>query len=156
MGGRLERLLWTILNYDDNSTSQVRQRQEYKAKDFAKTPPPVLACSKADERCLEKQEESEVVMAMAKVGWKRNALRDKAGRKAGQRAGGHLSSRTFQDPATRPQTGSTVKPFPEILANSNIWVYSGGLPKFRQFLIFCFQSAVLLPGLDLSLFGNME
>ena len=39
--------------------------------------------------------------------------------------------------------------FPETLANPNIWVCSGGLPKFRQFLIFCFQSAVLLPGLDM-------
>ena len=54
-----------------------------------------------------------------------------------------------QDPATRPQTGSTVKTFPETLANPNIWVYSGAVPKFRQFLNFCFQSAVLLPGLDM-------
>ena len=57
-----------------------------------------------------------------------------------------------QDPATRPQTGSTVKTFPETPANPNIWVYSGGLPKFRQFLIFCFQSAVLLPGLEITPF----
>ena len=63
--------------------------------DFVKAPPPVLACGKADDRTLVKQEESEVVMPMAKVGWTRNALRDKAGRKAGQQAGGHLSSATL-------------------------------------------------------------
>ena len=55
---------------------------------------------------------------------------------------------TCQGPETRPHLGSTEKKIPETSANPNIWVYSGGLPKFRRFLIFCFQSAVLLPGLE--------
>ena len=41
-----------------------------------------------------------------------------------------------------------LKKNPETSANPSIWGYSGGLPKFRQFLICCFQAAVLFWALD--------
>ena len=54
-----------------------------------------------------------------------------------------------QDPATRPQTGSKKLKIAETSANLHYIPICWGLPEFQEMFLRCFQSAVLLPGLEM-------
>ena len=58
---------------------------------------------------------------------------------------------TYQGGATRPQLGSKKLKIAETSANLHYIPICWGLPEFQEMFLRCFQSAVLMPGLDVKL-----